>query len=112
MDPLVIMITIILFAIVDSFMVCCFIYEWVKRKTIEEFFPEWKSTHKKYWWTICWSILLYLNCVIISFAYVNLSQITYAILLIVGIVYCLLLGIIYIIIKHNIRYYYNRKHKK
>lgn len=107
---LAVAITIGLFFFVD--LICVIIPDginWFKRRRLDDFFPEWKNTHKLHFWYIIWMFLLLLNCGIISIAFVFDNEALFGILILVAIAYYFLLGFIYLVVKHNLRYYYDKR---
>ena len=53
--------------------------------------------------------LLLLNCGIISIAFVFDNEALFGILILVAIAYYFLLGFIYLVVKYNLRYYYDKR---
>ena len=82
---------------------------WFKRRQLDDFFPGWKNTHKLHFWYIIWMFLLLLNCGIISIAFVFDNEALFGILILVAIAYYFLLGFIYLVVKYNLRYYYDKR---
>lgn len=87
---------------------------WVKRRYIENFFPEWRNTKKRYIWFVIWSVCQICTLIPTSMAinYIDIDKYITICLWILSLLLLMSLGIIYVIVKHNIRYYYDRKKEK
>ncbi len=107
------LIVILLLIISDiQFMFRCW-HIWIKLGMLIDFFPGWKNTKKIYVWFVLWTSSLWLNLIpAIMMYFVSEEIIKYAVCFCCIAFYCILLGIIYVIVKHNIRYYYDRKKEK
>ncbi len=99
----------------DTVMIVCLAIDWFKKNNaFDDFFPEWKYTRKKYIWAIIWFICIYFNVGImcINFAIDNTEFNRWLLTILSVFCYYLLLGFVYLIVKHNIRYYYDKKIEK
>lgn len=85
---------------------------WFRLKTLYYFFPEWKRTKKLIAWYIVWMSLMLLNCGMICLPFVFVSNISAIIIASVTYSYYFILGLIYLIVKYNIRYRYDKKYEK
>ena len=101
-----------LIGMADVFIMIGIAHAWFRGKYIKEFFPEWKGTHKLIGWYVLWMALLSLNCVLICMPLIFVSDVFVAVSYIISFSYYYVLGFIYLIVKHSIRYYYDKKKRR
>lgn len=86
---------------------------WLKRQSLYEFFPEWRNTKKTIIWYVCWVLILLINCGFACIAFVFYNNWTaFRIINICTTLYYLIIGFIYLVVKHNLRYYYDKRKQK
>ena len=88
------------------------VVNWFKHKTLYLFFPEWKMTKKLIWWFVFWTGLLCTNCILACMPFIFISYELSRVVLYVGVAYYPVIGLIYLIVKYNIRYRYDKKYEK
>lgn len=96
----------------DTVMVIALTIDWFnKNNAFDDFFPEWKYTRKKYIWAIIWFICFYFNIGIICIGFALEDTFFNRLILYSSSIFghYIFLGIIYMIVKHSIRYYYDKK---
>ena len=97
----------------DTIIVICLLIDFLRKKNnaLDLFFPEWKYTRKKYVWAIIWFICIYINIAIMCIGFVieKTWAIGWLLIILSTFGYWLVLGFIHVIIKYNIRHYYDKK---
>ena len=96
----------------DTIFVIGLTIDWFKKNNaFDNFFPEWKYTRKKYVWAVIWFICIYFNVGIMCIGFALEDTLSNRWILYMSSIfgYYLLLGFIYLIVKHNIRHYYDKK---
>ncbi len=96
----------------DTIFVIGLTIDWFKKNNaFDNFFPEWKYTRKKYVWAVIWFICIYFNVGIMCIGFALEDTLSNRWILYMSSIfgYYLLLGFIHVVIKYNIRHYYDKK---